>query len=100
MKDVIEAVLSDFVEQHTGVRPDLKPSKKAHLASSAFLRTDANAAAALKTSSSATAALVCRRIFFFSLFTKKNMVPILSSGLCDLTFFRIPGQDPTPPHSN
>ena len=47
MRDAIEAALSDFVEQHTGVRPDLKPSKKAHLASNAFLRTDADAAAAL-----------------------------------------------------
>jgi hypothetical protein len=46
MKDAIKAALSDFVEQHTGVRPDLKPSKKAHLASGSFLRADAVAAAA------------------------------------------------------
>jgi hypothetical protein len=45
LKDAIEAAVSGFVEQHTGVRPDLKPSKKAHLAASAFLRTDADAAA-------------------------------------------------------
>ena len=50
MKDAIEAVLSDFVEQHTGVKPDLKPSKKAHLATSSFLRGDADAAAALLSS--------------------------------------------------
>jgi len=43
----IEAALSDFVEQHTGVKPDLKPSKKAHLATSSFLRGDAGAAAAV-----------------------------------------------------
>ena len=47
MRDAIEAVLSDFVEQHTGVKPELKPSKKAHLASSSFLRGDADAAAAV-----------------------------------------------------
>lgn len=46
MRDAIEAALTDFVELHTGVRPDLKPSKKAHLASSSFLRGDAIAAAA------------------------------------------------------
>ena len=45
MKDAIEAVLSDFVEQHTGVRPELKPSKIAHASSSSFIRTDAAAAA-------------------------------------------------------
>lgn len=47
MRDAIEAALSDFVERHTGVKPELKPSKKAHLASSSFLRGDADAAAAL-----------------------------------------------------
>ncbi len=47
MRDAIEAALSDFVEQHTGVKPELKPSKKAHLASSSFLRGDADAAAVL-----------------------------------------------------
>lgn len=45
MKDAIEDAVSRFVEQHTGVKPDLKPSKKAHLASNSFLRTDADAAA-------------------------------------------------------
>ena len=45
MRDAIEAAVTDFVEQHTGVKPDLKPSKKAHLASSSFLRGDADAAA-------------------------------------------------------
>mgnify|MGYP006916134025 CR=1 FL=1 len=47
MRDAIEAELSGFVERHTGVKPDLKPSKKAHASSSAFLRADASAAAAL-----------------------------------------------------
>ena len=45
MRDAIEAALSDFVERHTGVKPELKPSKKAHLATSSFLRGDADAAA-------------------------------------------------------
>lgn len=47
MRDAIEAALSDFVERHTGVKPELKPSKKAHLATSSFLRGDADAVAAL-----------------------------------------------------
>ena len=41
LKIVIEATLKAFVEQQTGVRPVLKPSKHAHLATSAFLRGDA-----------------------------------------------------------
>ena len=45
--DVIKAALCAFVERHTGVKPELKPSKKAHLASNSFLRGDADAAAAL-----------------------------------------------------
>ena len=45
MRDAIEAALSDFVERHTGVKPELKPSKKAHLATSSFLRMNADAAA-------------------------------------------------------
>ena len=45
LKDAIEAAIRDFVEQHTGVTPDLKPSKKAHLATSSFLRMNADAAA-------------------------------------------------------
>ena len=49
MSDAIEQALGAFVERHTGVKPDLKPSKKAHLASSSFLRFDAPAAAALLT---------------------------------------------------
>lgn len=50
MRDAIEAAVTNFVELHTGVKPDLKPSKKAHLASSSFLR--GNAIAAAKTLSS------------------------------------------------
>lgn len=46
LKDAIEDALCGFVEQHTGIRPALKPSKKAHLATNAFLRTDADTAAA------------------------------------------------------
>lgn len=45
MRDAIERALSAFVEQHTGVKPDLKPSKKAHLATNSFIRGDAGAAA-------------------------------------------------------
>ncbi len=45
MSDAIEEALGAFVERHTGVRPVFKPSKKAHLASSAFLRADAEAIA-------------------------------------------------------
>lgn len=44
-KESIETAIGDFVERHTGVRPALKPSKKAHLASNSFLRGDAEAAA-------------------------------------------------------
>ena len=43
--DVIKAALCAFVEQHTGVKPELKPSKKAHFATSSFLRGNAVAAA-------------------------------------------------------
>lgn len=46
-KNAIASALADFVERHTGVKPVLKPSKKAHLASSAFLRADARSAARL-----------------------------------------------------
>lgn len=46
-RTAIETALRGFVEQHTGVCPELKPSKKAHLAASTFLRTDASAAAKL-----------------------------------------------------
>jgi hypothetical protein len=38
LKTAIETALGDFVERHTGVRPVLKPSKRAHLASNAFIR--------------------------------------------------------------
>lgn len=44
---LLEAALADFVEQHTGVRPCIKPSKRAHCATSAFLRKDAARTAAL-----------------------------------------------------
>ena len=44
-KTAIGTALCDFVEQHTGTRPDLKPSRKAHLASGSFLRGNAKAAA-------------------------------------------------------
>lgn len=44
-KEWIEQALSDFVERETGVRPAWKPSKRAHCATSAFLRADARAAA-------------------------------------------------------
>ena len=47
MSDAIEAALGAFVERHTGVKPVLKPSKKAHLASGSFLRADASATAEL-----------------------------------------------------
>ena len=47
LKSLIEAALADFVQSHTGVWIALKPSKKAHLASASFLRTDAKAAATL-----------------------------------------------------
>lgn len=41
LRFAIERTLRDFVERLTGVCVELKPSKKAHLASSAFLREDA-----------------------------------------------------------
>lgn len=47
LKPLMERTLSDYVERQTGVRPALKPSKKAHLASSSFLKTGADAAAGL-----------------------------------------------------
>ena len=43
--ETIEAALLDFLERHTGRRPALKPSKTAHLASSGYLREDAEAIA-------------------------------------------------------
>ena len=46
LKSAIEQALSAYVQRLTGKWPALKPSKKAHLASSAFLREDAAAAAA------------------------------------------------------
>ena len=42
---MIETALGGFVELHTGVRPTLKPSKRAHLATGSFLRADAKTAA-------------------------------------------------------
>lgn len=45
MCDAIETALRDYIERQTGVRAELKPSKKAHVSSSAFLRADADAAA-------------------------------------------------------
>ncbi|MBQ1632238.1 MAG: hypothetical protein II049_05400 [Clostridia bacterium] len=45
LKDAIETALTNFIERHTGVSAVLKPSKKAHLATNAFLRTDTDAAA-------------------------------------------------------
>ncbi len=45
LKTAIEQALSAFVEKYTGVRPFLKPSKKAHLATGSFLRSDAAGAA-------------------------------------------------------
>lgn len=46
LKNAIETALGEFVERHTGVLPEWKPSKKAHLASSSFFRRDADAVAA------------------------------------------------------
>lgn len=43
---LIETALSDYVERQTGVRPEWKPSRRAHCATSAFLRADAGATAA------------------------------------------------------
>lgn len=40
-KILIETALTDFVERHTGIRPVWKPSKRAHCATSAFLRAQA-----------------------------------------------------------
>ena len=45
-KALIETALCDFVERVTGVRPVWKPSRRAHCATSAFLRADAKATAA------------------------------------------------------
>ena len=44
-RDAIEAAVCGFVERYTGVKPGLKPSKKAHASSSAFVRENASAAA-------------------------------------------------------
>ena len=43
--EAIKTALADLVERETGVRPVLKPSKKAHLASPSFFGADASAAA-------------------------------------------------------
>ncbi len=43
----VEAALNEFVVRLLGVQPAWKPSKLAHLASNSFLRTDAQAAAAV-----------------------------------------------------
>ncbi len=43
--EAIKTALSDRIERVTGVRPVLKPSKKAHLASPSFFGADASAAA-------------------------------------------------------
>lgn len=40
-KTLIETALTDFVERHTGIRAAWKPSKRAHCATSAFLRANA-----------------------------------------------------------
>ena len=45
LKSLIEAALTDFVQSHTGVTIALKPSKKAHLATNAFIRADAESIA-------------------------------------------------------
>lgn len=45
LKSLIEAALCDFVKLHTGVCIACKPSKKAHLASNAFVRADAKTVA-------------------------------------------------------
>lgn len=47
LKRSIETTLGDFVERHTGVRPAFKPSKRAHLASNAFIRGGADRVSAL-----------------------------------------------------
>ena len=47
LKAAIEQALTEYVCRLTGTRPVLKPSKKAHLAASTFLRGDAARAAAL-----------------------------------------------------
>ena len=41
LKAQIETALSDYVERQTGVRPVFKSSRRAHCATSAFLRADA-----------------------------------------------------------
>lgn len=46
LDQMIRQTLADWIERITGVRPVLKPSKKAHLAASAFLRRDAAQTAA------------------------------------------------------
>lgn len=45
LREAIETAVVEFVARHTDVRPKLKPSKKAHLASGSFLQTDAEATA-------------------------------------------------------
>ena len=41
----IEQTLGEFVKRHTGAKPELKPSKKAHLATGSFLLYDPEAIA-------------------------------------------------------
>ena len=45
-RTLIETALTDFVVRESGVRPAWKPSKRAHCATSAFLRADAKEIAA------------------------------------------------------
>lgn len=60
LKPLIETALGDFVERHTGVRPAFKPSKRAHLATNAFLRGGAERAAALLSAHAADCTLFGR----------------------------------------
>jgi len=45
LKSLIEAAVKGFVQSHTGVLITCKPSKKAHLATNAFIRADAESIA-------------------------------------------------------
>lgn len=45
-REAIETALGDFIERHTGVKAAFKPSKAAHLATSAFYSSDAEGIAA------------------------------------------------------
>ena len=60
LKPLIETALGDFVERHTGVRPAFKPSKRAHLATNAFLRGDAARVSALLSAHAAECTLFGR----------------------------------------